>query len=134
MARFGMTMLMKRSILLALIALGNIPLSVGAVSYSTIQTQEERIAKGIKVKGEAVCLFESGTKDVKKEFKINDILVVFREGPGSEIREVGKIKIISYTGDDYHMRAIVLEGEVGSGDIAKKGEAASLIISADPCK
>jgi hypothetical protein len=111
-----------------------VPLSVSAVSYSVVQeTKEERIAQGIKVKGEACCLFESGTEDVKNAIKVSDILIVIRKGPGSEEREVGKVKILSYAGNGYYLKAEVVEGEVRTGDIAKKGDAASLIISGDRC-
>ncbi len=118
-----------------------LPLSAGltlrsnAVSPSPIPGErEERIAKGIKVKGETVCLFQSGTMDVKQEIKINDILPVYRENKSHEPKEVGKIKVLSYVGEDY-LKGEVVEGELKAGDIAKKGDVASLVISSEnSCK
>jgi len=112
-----------------------LPLRANAVSPSPIPGErEERVAKGIKVKGETVCLFQSGTMDVKKEIKINDILPVYRESKSHELKEVGKIKVLSYVGEDY-LKGEVVEGELKAGDIAKKGDVASLVISSEnSCK
>jgi hypothetical protein len=73
------------------------PLLAEAVSFSPVPAErEEKEAKGIIEKGAMVCLFQSGTADVKKAISINDVLVVYREGPKHEIKEVGKIKVLSY--------------------------------------
>jgi hypothetical protein len=117
-----------------LISCVGLPQLVYAVSPSPIPGErEERIAQGIKVKGDTVCLFQSGTEDVKKAISIGDVLVVYREGPKHELKEVGKIKVLSYSGEDY-LKGAVVEGEIKAGDIAKKGDVASLIISSsDKC-
>jgi hypothetical protein len=106
-----------------------------AVSWSPLQEErEEKAAKGIMEKGTIVCLFQSGTADVKKAISIGDVIVVYREGPKHELKEVGKIKVLSYVGEDY-LKGEVVEGELKVGDIAKKGDVASLIISlGDKCK
>ena len=111
------------------------PLLAEAVSYSPIPAErEEKAAKGILEKGTLVCLFQSGTADVKKAISIGDVIVVYREGPKHELKEVGKIKVLSYSGADY-LKGEVVEGEIQPGDIAKKGEVASLVISPeDKCK
>jgi hypothetical protein len=108
---------------------------VNAVSWSPLQEdREEKTAKGIMMTGTVVCLFQSGTADIKKAINVNDILSVYREGKSHELREVGKIKVLSYIGEDY-LKGEVVEGEVMAGDIAKKGDVASLIISSgDKCK
>ncbi len=106
-----------------------LPLRANAVSPSPIPgVLEERTAQGIKVKGETVCLFQSGTADVKKAISVNDVLPVYRESESHEFKEVGKIKVLSYAGEDY-LKGEVVEGELKVGDIAKKGDAASLIVS-----
>jgi hypothetical protein len=112
-----------------------IPLRSGAVSPSPVPGERaEKIEKGIRVKGETVCLFQSGTEDVKKTINVDDVLVVFREGPEHELREVGKVRVVSYVGDDY-IKGEVMEGEIQAGDIAKKGDVASLVISSsDKCQ
>ena len=111
------------------------PLLAGAVSFSPVPAErEEKAAKGIIEKGAMVCLFQSGTEDVKKAIGIGDVLVVYREGPKHELKETGKIKVNSYAGEDY-LNGEVVEGEIRAGDIAKKGEVASLVISpSDKCK
>lgn len=63
----------------------------------------------------------------------NDILTVYRESTSHELMEVGKIKVLSYVREDY-LKGKVVEGEIKAGDIAKKGDVASLIISSgDKC-
>jgi hypothetical protein len=111
------------------------PVPAYAVSPSPIPGEhEEKIARGIRVKGETICLFQSGTADVKKAISIGDVLMVYRENRKQESKEVGKIRVLSYVGEDY-MRGEVVEGELQAGDIAKKEGVASLVISSDEkCK
>ena len=118
-----------------LISCAGLPQLVNAVSWSPIQEErEEKAAKGIMEKGTVVCLFQSGTADVKKAININDILPVYRENKSHELNEVGKIKVLSYVGEDY-LKGEIVEGELMVDDIAKKGDVASLIISSgDKCK
>jgi hypothetical protein len=117
-----------------IICLGS-PFLANAVSPSPIPGERaEKAAKGIKVKGAFVCLFQSGTADVKKEINVNDILTVYREDRDRQLKEVGKIRVLSYVGEDY-LKGEVVEGELMPGDIARKGEVASLVISTDDkCK
>ena len=118
-----------------LISCAGLPQLVNAVSWSPLQEErEEKAAKGLMVKGTVVCLFQSGTADVKKAINVNDILPVYRESKSHELKEVGKIKVLSYVGEDY-LKGEVIEGELKAGDIAKKGDVASLIISSgNSCK
>ena len=120
-----------RFLVVLLISCMGLPQLVNAVSWSPLQEErEEKIERGIMVKGTVVCLFQSGTADVKKAININDILPVYRESKSHELKEVGKIKVLSYAGEDY-LKGEVVEGELRAGDIAKKGDVASLIISSD---
>jgi len=106
-----------------------LPHLVNAVSWSPLEEEREaQTAKGVMVKGAVVCLFQSGTLDVKKAINVNDILPVYRESKSHELKEIGKIKVLSYVGEDY-LKGEVIEGEIKAGDIAKKGDVASLIIS-----
>jgi hypothetical protein len=120
-------------LLLALIA--GFPGDARAVSYPLIEEQrEEKAAKGIREKGETVCLFESGTADVKKAISVGDLLTVYRENGKHELMAVGKIRVLSYIGEDY-LKGEVVEGDVRTGDIAKKGDVAGLVISSeDKCR
>ncbi len=123
--------------LLAVLLISSMGLAhpVCAVSWSPLEEEREaKEAKGIMAKGTIVCLFQSGTADVRKAFAINDILLVYRERKAHELKEVGKIRVLSYSGEDY-LKGEVVEGELRAGDIAKKGDAASLILSAgNGCK
>jgi hypothetical protein len=111
-----------------------LPLLASAVSWSPLEEQRsEKATDGIIEKGSIVCLFQSGTADVKRSIHINDILTVYREDKNHH-SDVGKIRILSYVGEDY-LRGEIVEGGVKAGDIAKKGDAASLIISSEnTCK
>jgi hypothetical protein len=71
---------------------------------------------------------------VRKTIGIGDVLIVYREGGDREHREVGKIKVLSYAGEDY-LKAEVVDGAVQTGDVARKGNVASLVISSsEQCK
>jgi len=114
-----------------LISCIGLPQLVSAVSWSPLQEErEEKAVNGIMEKGAIVCLFQSGTADVKKAININDVLPVYRESKSHELKEVGKIKVLSYVGEDY-LKGEVVEGELKAGDIAKKGGVASLVISSE---
>jgi beta-lactam-binding protein with PASTA domain len=125
-------MLTRLAVLMMLFGLSG---SAAAVSYPVVEEQREaKAAKGIREKGETVCLFQSGTADVKKMISVGDLITVYRESGKHELKEVGKIKVLSYIGEDY-LKGEVIEGEVRTGDIAKKGDVASLVISSeDTCK
>ena len=122
---------------MALVLFGMFGLSgyAAAVSYPVVEDQREvKAAKGIREKGETICLFQSGTEDVRKTIGIGDVLIVYREGGDREHREVGKIKVLSYAGEDY-IKAEVVDGAVQTGDVARKGNVASLVISSsEQCK
>jgi len=120
-----------------LVLLGMLGISgyAAAVSYPVVEDQrEEKAAKGIREKGETVCLFQSGTEDVRKTIGIGDVLIVYRDGGNREHKEVGKIRVLSYAGEDY-IKGEVVDGVVQTGDVAKKGNVASLVISTgERCK
>jgi len=122
-------------ILIVLSSVIGFPMRVYAVSYSPVEEErEKKIAQGFLEVGDIVCMFQSGTPDVKKAINIGDVLVVYRERQKHSLKEVGKIKVLSYSGEDY-LKGEVVEGEIKAGDIAKKGEAASLVISSgEKCK
>jgi len=76
-----------------------------SVSYPVVEDQrEEKAAKGIREKGETVCLFQSGTEDVRKAIAIGDVLIVHREDGNGKHAEVGKIKVLSYVGEELYQR------------------------------
>ena len=104
-----------------LISCSVLPQFANAVSWSPIQEKrEEKAAKGIMVKGTIVCLFQSGTADVKKAISVNDILTVFRESKSHERKEVGKVKVLSYVGEDY-LKARLSKARSRQATSQKKG-------------
>ncbi len=125
---------MKRTLPFAFLVLSFavvFPRWANSVSFSPVPGgNEEKAEKGIRVKGETVCLFQSGTADVRQAIGVGDVLSVFRQEKSGPVREVGKIRVLSYVGDDY-LKGEVVEGELRTGDIAKKGDVASLVISSD---
>jgi hypothetical protein len=103
----------------------------GAVAVSPLAVYAKEKVKGevvMKV-GNKVHLFHSGTADVKKEICLNDVVSVYRETPAgshTNVREVGKVKVLSYAGEHY-FEAEVVKGEVKVGDVAKKEGAYCLV-------
>ncbi len=130
-----MLVVIRISAILLMLATLILPLKTNAVGFSPIAGErEEKTAQGIKEKGDIVCLFQSGTVDVRKTINVGDVLSVYRETKSHELVEVGKIKVLTYVGADY-IKGEVLEGELKAGDIAQKNNVAGLIISLDDkCK
>lgn len=84
------------------------------------------------MKGDEVYLFHSGTEEIKRIIHLNDILAVYRTNPSGAISEVGRIRIISFIGEMF-LKGEVIEGELRSDDIARKGSVSCLVISAGIC-
>lgn len=113
----------RRVVLLAVaVAVATAPLAV--------QAAEKKVKGEVVMKvGRKVNMFHSGTADVKKEICINDVIPVYRDymgGGSTRIKEVGKVKVLSYIGEHYFQGEVV-SGEVKVGDVAKKETAACLI-------
>jgi hypothetical protein len=77
--------------------------------------------------GARVYLFHSGTYEVRSAIRINDVLTVYRESPCCNLTEIGKIKVLAFTGDN-NIKAVVVEGIIKPGDIAKKGTISCLVM------
>ena len=109
------------------------PLPVWATSYMpTFFYHQQDIKETVMKAGQTVYLFHSGTEDVKRGIRDNDILIVYRISPACEIKMTGKIRVISYIGDIY-LKGKIIEGEIRPNDIAKKGNVSCLVISAVMC-
>ena len=107
--------------------------TVFATSYPPAPLyHREDTGEAVRVVGQTVHLFHSGTEEVKRTIHINDILAVFRIDTSCEVKMVGKIRVISYIGETY-LKGKVVEGEIKPDDIAKKGNVSCLIISAGMC-
>ena len=105
-------------------------LSLMAVAPLTVQAAEKKVKSEVVMKtGKKVHLFHSGTADVKKEVCLKDVIPVYRETMGgghTTVKEVGKVKVLSYAGEHY-FEAEVVSGEIKVGDIAKKETASCLV-------
>jgi hypothetical protein len=110
------------------------PITVIAASYLPASLyHQEHIAETVIKAGQIVYLFHSGTEDVKRTIRANDILIVYRISPLCEVKTVGTIKVISHVADIY-FKCEVIEGDIKPDDIAKKGNVSCLVISAGMCK
>lgn len=102
-------------------------------AYAAGKVKSEVVMK----EGNKVHLFHSGTQEVKKEVCLNDVIPVYRDVPTGyrtakaadqvkTLKEVGKVKVLSYLGDHY-FEAQVVEGQVRAGDVVKKDAAYCLV-------
>jgi len=109
-----------------------IPAVVHAVTYSFPENEPAYLKDEAVVNvGTKLYLFHSGSEDVKKTINANDILTVYREYPlgiSPETKETGKVRIISTSGE-YYYQAVVIEGSVQPGFLAKKGTIACFVTS-----
>ena len=112
-----------------------------AVSPVVVNAAQNVKSKVVMKEGNKVHLFHSGTELVKKEICLNDVIPVYRDVPvgyralkGADqmknLKEVGKVKVLSYVGDHY-FEAEIVDGEVMSGDVAKKSGAYCLVQPAE---
>jgi hypothetical protein len=130
---------MKKSVrfltVLALLSVVGAPLVAHATTYFPfVEDHRQLKEKAIMKVGSIVYVFHSGTPDIKKTITINDVLIVYRESPSCDMKEVGKIKVLSYAGENY-LKVEVIEGEIKLNDIARKGPVSFLVIlSEDRCK
>jgi hypothetical protein len=110
------------------------PLVARAVSYPILEEHRQIKEKAVMKIDTTIYLFHSGTPDARKAIRVNDVLIVYREGPACEMKEVGKIKVLSFAGKNY-IKGVVVEGEIKEDDMAKKGAVSYLVIlSEDKCK
>lgn len=116
--------ILRLTVVTAVAVMLALPLTVLALEMQP-QIKSEVVMKV----GNKVHLFHSGTEDVKKEVCLNDVIPVYRDimaGGHTTTKEVGKVKVLSYAGEHY-FEAEVAEGEVRTGDVAKKKTAGCLI-------
>lgn len=94
--------------------------------------------------GSKIHLYHSGSGDMKNTTCKQDVIPVYRgtvigyRSPKTPeqvkgLKEVGKIKMLSYRGDNY-CEAEVVQGEVRVGDVTKKEGANCLVQTADTVK
>jgi hypothetical protein len=95
-----------------------------AVSYPLPEPEQTYpIEVDVMKVGVKVYMFHSGTEDVKRAIKINDVLTVLREYPpeiSGGTRESGKVRVVYFVGE-------VIEGFAEPGYLAVKGKVGCLI-------
>jgi len=99
-----------------------------AVSYPPSEPSYLKEEDVMRV-GAKLHMFHSGTNDVKKAIKINDVLTVVREYPpdiSGVTKETGKVKVIATLGD-YYLEGEVVDGYAEPGSLAMKGTVGCLI-------
>ena len=79
--------------------------------------------------GDKVRLYYEGTQEAKDMFCGGETVSVYRAYSGERLRyiEVGKVKIVRSI-DRQHLEAIVVEGKVKEGDLARKAIAACKVM------
>jgi len=122
----------RRTAILSLLAAMVMTTAVHAVTYPFLSSVPAHMAHDAVLRaGARLCLFQSGTMDVKNTIHVDDVLTVYRGYPPSFVTnsgEVGKVRILATLGD-YYFRGEVVEGEVQPGNLAKKGAVACFVTS-----
>ena len=102
----------------------SVMLAIPAIS----QAADKKIKNEVVMKmGNKVHLFHSSKVDAQKDIALNDVLPVFRvNGKTHQEKEVGQVKVLSFTGEHY-FEAEIIKGEIKIGDIAKKDTSSLLV-------
>jgi hypothetical protein len=112
---------------LAVCILTGLPLITYATSYPILEHPPQVIHGEVLLDvGTIVYLFHSGMPDVKTTTFAGEVLPAHRESPCCSVSECGKVKILSYIGNNY-IKAVVTEGALRPGDIVKKGAVSYLV-------
>jgi hypothetical protein len=80
--------------------------------------------------GRVVRLFQSGTEEIRKEISVYDTLMAYETVESCNLKEVGRIEVVSFSGR-YYLLGKIVSGEIKPGDIVKKGSIACIIIASD---
>ncbi len=107
------------------------PLTAHATSYVPFVEEHRQLKEKASMKaGSVLYLFHSGINNLVTTVPVGDTIAVYRRDMSYELIPVGKIKILSYAGENT-IKGIVVEGEIMPDDIAVKGKTALLVIFPD---
>ena len=97
----------------------------GLMSGCTTLGAQPQIKADVVMKAEGtVRLFH---KERVIEFCVGETVPVYRYyGRYLQSREIGKVKIVNFV-DEHYLEAVVMEGEIKDGDVAKKSSATCLV-------
>ena len=107
------------------------PAAVYAVSYQPPLFHRQYDHEAF-LPGDTVYLFHSSAAVTRKVIHAHDVIPVYRIDESCRMREVGRIRVVSYVGETY-LKAEVVDGEVAPNDVAKKNGFSCLVISAETC-
>ncbi|NSW87666.1 MAG: hypothetical protein HPY84_15240 [Syntrophobacteraceae bacterium] len=97
---------------------------VMAWNMPSLQAQGEPRKVKVKVemkKGDAVTFFYGGSTDIREVFPVGETMGVYARDRAFGLNEnvrMGKVRITGYAGDNY-IKAEVVEGRIGPGDVVK---------------
>jgi hypothetical protein len=105
------------------ISLFLLPLFMSACA--TMPPQPQIKAAVLSRTGNTVQLFYGGNNVAGEEFRLNEVVPVYRYYGNryKQAVEVGKVKITGYMGDHY-LEGVVVEGNIKDDDVAMKPEPA----------
>jgi hypothetical protein len=115
---------MKR--LISMVTLGALSLMLALPVAGS--AAEKKVSNEVVMKmGNKVHLFHSSKVEVQNDIALNEILPVYRStGKSGQTKEVGAVKVLSYSGEHY-FEAEIVKGEIKVGDTAMKGSSALLV-------
>jgi len=99
-----------------------IAIMVSGVALTYAQKQPQKVKVKIEMKaGDEVTLFYGGGGSIKEEFPIGEVMGVYSRDRAFGLNEnvrIGKVKILGYGGETF-VKAQVVEGTIGPGDVVK---------------
>ncbi len=124
---------MKAATFIALIyiSLMSFPAVLLATSYPPPQPEQEPGTQNAVLKAGSTAYMFYSEAEKNGAITINDTIPVYREDRFSEMQQVGKIKVLSQSGENYYS-IVVIEGAIQNGDIARKNGISFLIILQKP--
>ncbi len=107
------------------------PLTAHATSYVPFVEEHRQLKEKAAMKaGSVLYLFHSGINNLATTVPVGDTIAVYRRDMSCVLIAVGKIKVLSYAGEN-NIKGIVVEGEIMPDDIAIKGKTALLVVFPD---
>jgi hypothetical protein len=102
--------------------LAAIVVMVSGVLLAHAQKKPQKVKVKVEMtKGDTVTFFYGGSNDIMEAFPIGETMSVYARDRAFGLNEnvrMGKVKITGYAGDNY-IKAQVVEGRIGPGDVVK---------------
>ena len=94
--------------------------SCAPLTYAQKQPEKKKV-KIVMRAGEEVTLFYGGSGNIKEEFPVGSVMGVYARNRAFGLNEnvrLGAVKITGYGGETF-VKAQVVEGKIGPGDVVK---------------